>query len=129
MTGVASAGAIGVRRTRVAWPWRCVLLVYAVALTTATHWPQLKLRPDAPASDKLIHLLAFGGLTFLLWQTRWFRRRWTVVVIALVWSLLDELTQGLMQRVVSGYDMVANVLGVLVAGAWLWALAPVGGAT
>lgn len=108
-------------------PWRLVLVTYAVLLTTATHWPQLRFRPDAPASDKLIHLIAFGGLTILLWQTRWFRRRSTVVLLALAWSVIDELSQGLMQRSVSGYDLTANALGVTVAGVWLWALRPVGG--
>jgi hypothetical protein len=127
LSRAASAGPTSAWRNGVLWPWRCLFIGYALALTTATHWPQVRLGSDAPASDKLIHLLAFGGLTLLLWQTRWIGRRWTVVLIALAWSLLDELTQGLMQRVVASDDMMANALGVLVAGSWLWALAAHGG--
>ncbi|MBT8484772.1 MAG: hypothetical protein KJO43_04270, partial [Phycisphaerae bacterium] len=111
-------------------PWRYALLVYAVALTVATHWPALTLGAASPVSDKLVHALAFGALTILLWRTGWFQRRMTVTLVALAWATLDETTQGLpfIRRHVSWPDGIANGLGVVVAAAWLWAAAPVGGA-
>jgi VanZ family protein len=99
-------------------------VLYAFALTLGTHWPRLELPPTVPATDKSIHLIAFGGLTFLLWKTRWLSALWMVAMIALAWSALDEITQGLpgLNRTVTRYDFFANALGIVVAMAWIWAL-------
>jgi DNA-directed RNA polymerase subunit RPC12/RpoP len=116
------------RLRRVARPWRIAFIFYALALTTGTHWPRLTLGPEIPATDKLIHLLAFGGLTILLWRTRWIASKWAAAIIALAWAAADELSQGIaaLNRTVSWHDVIANVLGVGCALAWLWALGPVG---
>ncbi len=110
-------------------PWRLVFILYTAALTTGTHWPQLSLGPQMPTNDKMIHMVGFGGLAWLLWRTGWIRRRWVVALIALAWAGLDEFGQGLpgLGRTVSPDDMIANALGVLLAAAWMWALAPCGG--
>lgn len=107
--------------------WRAAFVLYAVVLTTATHWPQLEL-PAAGPDDKTIHVAAFAVFTFLLWQTRWISRRWVTVVVALAWSLLDELGQAIpiLNRWCTVPDMVANALGVSIMGMWLWACAPIG---
>ena len=99
-------------------------MLYTLALTLGTHWPRLELPPTVPATDKSIHLVAFGGLTVLLWQTRWLKKLWVVSLIALAWSALDELTQGLpgLNRTVTGHDLIANALGIMVAMSWIWAL-------
>ena len=77
-------------------PWRFVFVLYACALTVATHWPELDIDTETqPAPDKLLHLFAFGGLAFLLIQTRWLRTIWTVGVLTFMWTLLDEITQAL----------------------------------
>lgn len=106
-----------------------MLATYAVLLTTATHWPELTLGPAAPATDKMIHFLAFAILATLLVQARPFRRWWANLLVAAAWAPIDELTQGLpmLNRVVSWQDLTANLLGVVVVGAFCWALAPVGG--
>lgn len=108
-------------------PWRLAFVVYAVLLTVATHWPQLKLPPTGP-SDKTIHLVSFGVLTMLLHRTAWFRRPLAVVAIAAAWALLDEFSQGLpgLGRYVTRLDAIANILGVMIAGAWILAVSPVG---
>ena len=113
---------------RVAWPWRVVFVVYAIALTLGTHWPELRIA-SGPASDKEIHLLAFAGFTILLWCTRWLAATWMVGVVAAAFAALDELTQGLavLHRWVSWEDLAVNELGVGVALAWIWAAGPVGG--
>lgn len=107
-----------------------VFVGYALLLTTGTHWPRLTLPTELP-SDKTIHLVAYGVLTALLWRTHWIRSRWVAVIVAGLWSLLDEYSQNLpgLGRVASWYDAAANVMGVTIAGAWLAALRPVGGAT
>jgi hypothetical protein len=103
---------------------------YALALTVATHWPELRLAtPVGPAPDKLAHMLAFGGLAFLLLTTRWLRSAWQVGLVLLAWTALDEVTQGLpfFRRSISWQDLAAGQIGVLLAVVWWWALGPIGG--
>ena len=69
-------GAVARRRRRVLRPWRWAFVVYGVVLTVATHWPRLELGPEVPASDKVLHLVAFAVLTVLLWRTGWPARAW-----------------------------------------------------
>jgi len=113
---------------RIARPWRWAFVLYALAMTTGTHWPNLQFGPEMPATDKTIHLASFGALTALLFFTGWVRSRWLLVLIASAWACLDEWSQGMpgLNRTVSWMDLCVNILGVLVAGAWLWALGPVG---
>ncbi|MHC5113139.1 MAG: hypothetical protein ACYTGP_01765 [Planctomycetota bacterium] len=105
---------------------RIVFVVYALALTTATHWPRLELPPFSPVGDKTIHFLAFAVLAALLWRTRWIRHRFALTAIALAWAVLDELAQGLpgVNRYVTAPDLVSNALGVISAALWLWAWRP-----
>jgi len=108
--------------------WRIAFGAYIVLLTTATHWPQLQLPASSPASDKMIHFVVFAGFAVLLWQTQWFRSRWMVTLLAGLWAVLDEWSQALpgLNRFTTWSDVTANVLGVLVVGAWLWAMRPAG---
>ncbi len=102
--------------------------MYLIALTTSTHWPKFELPENVPVTDTTLHLLGFGGLTFLLWQTRWIKSRWLVALIVAGWSLIDEYSQGIpiLHRWVTWQDALANVLGVLIVLTWLWALRPIG---
>jgi len=109
---------------------RVVFVLYALALTTATHWPALDLDTGIktiPATDKIIHMIAFSGLFVLLWRTRWVPRIWQAALIVVVWAALDEVSQSIevLQRTFSAQDMVAGQLGVVTTLAWYWALAPV----
>jgi hypothetical protein len=115
---------------RVTLPWRVLFALYAIALTTGTHWPQLQLHVgEMPAPDKIIHMLGFGGLALLLWRTRWIRNAWLLLAVALIWTLLDELTQAIpiFGRTFSWLDIIGGWLGVTLVMAWVWALAPIGG--
>ena len=115
---------------RLTKPWRLVFVLYACALTVATHWPQLDIGTETqPSPDKLLHLFAFGGLAFLLIQTRWLRRIWMAGIIAVMWTLLDEITQALpvLGRQSSVTDILAGELGVALVVTWAWALGSIGG--
>lgn len=117
-------------RRRVARPWRVAFLVYATALTAATHWPALQLGAGGPpVPDKVLHVAGFGGLVFLLWRTRWLARSWAVVLLGLAWVAADEVSQAIpaIHRTVSWQDLVAGQLGVVLVGVWWWALRPIGG--
>ncbi|UCD74242.1 MAG: hypothetical protein JSV91_10675 [Phycisphaerales bacterium] len=117
------------RPRRVSRPWRIAFVTYALALTIGTHWPALELPPTVPISDKGLHLLAFAALAFLLWRTQWIESRWLVAIIAGLWSVLDEYSQGIpgLNRHVTWEDGLSNLLGVVVVLVWLWALRPIGG--
>ncbi len=111
-------------------PWRLLFVVYWLALTVGTHWPALGLGTESqPAPDKLIHMLAFGVLTLLLSRARWMGSPWLAGLAVLLWTGLDELTQGMgvLRRISSYQDMLAGMLGVCMATVWLWALGPLGG--
>jgi hypothetical protein len=126
---------IASRRQRVLRPWRIAWVGYALLLTTATHWPNLSLGPEIPASDKMIHLSAFGTFALLLWMTGWLnpggyslRRCVLVMIVALAWAAIDEISQGLphIYRTVSGWDYLANGMGVVAMTGWIVALRPTG---
>lgn len=109
--------------------WRRASIAYAVVLSTGTHWPNLRFGAEMPASDKTVHLLAFAGLTVLVARTGWVSSPWRAGLLVGLWSILDELTQGLpgLGRDVGLPDMAANVMGCLLAAAWLRAIGPAGG--
>lgn len=118
---------------RKTWPWRAVFVFYALALTTATHWPALDIGRIAgggfESPDKILHMLAFAGLLVLLWRTRWVPRAWQAAALVLAWTVIDEVTQALpvLKRTFSVQDLAAGQIGVVVTLAWFRALAPVGG--
>lgn len=106
----------GSKKARASY-WRLAFALYALALTTATHWPRLQLPQESPASDKTIHVITFAGFTFLLWRTAWIGRVWMIALIALAWAAIDESTQSIpvLHRHASWTDYVANALGILLA--------------
>lgn len=104
---------------------RIAAVAYLLAMTIGLHWPRLELgTSDAPAPSRIIHALAFAGLTILLWNTGWFVRLWWLTTVLVAWGVLNELMQGMITvgRTVSGFDATANILGVLIASAWVAAL-------
>lgn len=110
--------------------WRIIFVLYAVALTISTHWPRLNLGTEEHDSpDKLVHMLAFGGFTLLLWRTQWLANRWLLLIVVLLWSALDEWTQGLpgLHRTPNIADVAANWLGIILVFTWIQTLRPIGG--
>jgi hypothetical protein len=108
-------GAEDLRRAR--RNWRRVLVVYFVAMTTATHWPRLGFGGGG-SIDKFIHFLGFGLLAWIAMHAAPWGRASIGFVAALLWVYLDEKTQSLpaLGRTFSGADMVAGLLGVCAMG-------------
>lgn len=113
--------------------WRHALLAYGVVLTTATHWPNLRIEGVViERPDLLLHASAFGVLTALIIAGRFFGEALSMrnvslsVLVGLAWAGLDEVTQGLpfLNRYVAWSDFLANVVGVVLVGAlsagWCW---------
>lgn len=127
MTYIDLSDPAAIRKERTSWPWRVAFLIFTVLLIIATHLPGSdggSGEHDSP--DKLLHFLSFGGFAFLLWMTNWFRRFWVVTLIAIVFTIFDELTQALIaaNREASGMDVAAGILGVLTASAWMTTMEP-----
>jgi len=114
---------------RITRAWRLAFAAGVVALFLGTHWPNLKMGEAVPATDKTIHMVVFAVLTWLFWRAKWTTSRWLTVCAVASFGLVNEWSQGLpfINRHVSAADGLANTLGVVIAGSWLWALAPVGG--
>jgi len=84
---------------------------------------------DLPHLDKLYHLLAYGGLTFVLIRALCLscatRPSLSLVLwaalLAIVYGALDEFHQAFTpDRTMSVYDLLADAIGAsVVAGVWL----------
>ncbi|MCA9181398.1 MAG: VanZ family protein [Planctomycetales bacterium] len=95
------------------------LAIYWLAIFTGTHLPGSTM-PAVTVSDKLLHALAYTGLSFLLaWALPSMGKSLTHVTwaagIALAYSCLDELTQMFVpSRSCDIYDIAADGVGIAV---------------
>jgi len=135
-----SAG--GARPRLLLW-LRSGLLVYLLALATATHWPKLQIDGPVARSDLFVHVGAFGLLTVLCALSRPAGTNrcngapgglsspanltWSAA-LAGAYATIDELTQGIpaLHRTVALSDWLANMAGVAL-GVAVVALVPLGG--
>jgi VanZ family protein len=104
---------------------RRVLAVYWVLLLISTHTPELGMGEDANQFgmfqvDKGLHVLAFGGLMYLLWRAGLAGERASLLLnalvavsVAVVYAVVDEYTQGWVGREVSVSDVVAGLIGIV----------------
>ena len=118
--------AVGSWRKRVRW----VLGVYWVLLAVATHVRQFSVDglPGVGGLplDKAMHVCAFAGLAALLvWSRWWPRRSWAfnaaaAVGIGLVYGVVEEGTQPWFGRTGSGWDLLADAVGLLLGAGVAW---------
>ena len=104
---------------------RRVLWVYWALLAVGSHLPGLGVGKDANQFgvfqvDKALHVTAFAGLTFLLYQAKLcggrassFANAFTAMVIAAIYALIDEYTQRWTGRDISISDVVAGYIAIL----------------
>ena len=113
------AGARGIA----AWRWVAALGFTFVFVTT--HWPRLTFGPEGP-SDKFIHAMAFGVLTFFAFQARWVRHPLVLFLGMAAVAALDESTQqlALFNRHTSLADYLADVLGIAVTSFFVFSALP-----
>lgn len=111
--------------------WRAVAAVTLAAYLVGSHWPKLRL-PEVeggPASDKLIHFVAFFLMALLAWWSGWFSRIRGLLAAGVLFALFDEITQELLpiERFFSLDDLVCDLAGLASSAAVLAATAPLGG--
>jgi VanZ family protein len=98
-----------------------LLVLYWIALVVLTHIPIPKLVYQAEVSDKWLHFLAYINLVFLLWFTiypdsrvNWLRcGAWLVLLAAVTYGGLDELSQPYFERSCDIEDFTANTAGIM----------------
>jgi len=97
------------------------LIAYWLALFTGTHLPRVRLPHMTGANDdKILHVLAFAGLSFLLaWAiptkiTDRFRNVRLAALAAIFYGALDELTQIPVGRTADWKDLIADIIGAVV---------------
>jgi len=101
---------------------RGAFLLYALAVVTATHWPNLKIDGPLPRTDLWIHCTCFALWMILAGVAGWFgqplskRNLTRTFALAVVYIFVDELTQGIpgLNRTVDLTDIAANFLGLCI---------------
>jgi VanZ family protein len=94
---------------------QAAFFVAAVVAFTAAIWPQ-PVMPEAANGDKAIHFTSFYVLEFLALMA--FRKRLVLPAVGLVLlGGLIEVVQGMVGRDRSGWDWLADILGVVAAAA------------
>ncbi len=103
-----------------------LIVLYLTALLVGTHMPPGNL--TSPGNlDKLLHFVAYAGLSFLVgvWLSAMERWNWRTILLAFlglaVLAGLDELTQPWAGRIADWYDWHADLLG-LMTGFSLWSM-------
>ena len=108
---------------------RWMLFGYWTAMFVATHWPKIsRYAPKISHFDKFMHVLIYAGWAFLFWRVlsadkRRVRPATSIKLIAggMLYAVFDELTQHLVGRTPAVSDILANLLGILLALAILHA--------
>ncbi len=107
---------------------RRIFVVYGIALIIGTHIPRFKLQGAGMIipPDRILHLLAFGGLTMLIMGAHLINRQGALLskrniygsaVSAFLWGSLTELTQQFLVpgRWANSWDVGCNITGITLA--------------
>lgn len=97
------------------------LVGYWLALFAGTHMPRVRMPGVVvETNDKLLHVMAFAGLSFLLsWaiptklSDRFRNVRWAALA-AICYGAFDELTQIPVGRTADWQDLIADIIGACI---------------
>ena len=96
------------------------LFIYWVLLFIGTHLPPDRIFIPLHLSDKVLHAVAFAGLSFLIaWavptnDAKLYQNTLTAALIAVVYAALDELLQIPVGRTADWMDFAADCIGVCI---------------
>jgi len=92
-----------------------LLIIYALAVTVLSLKPTVDVQ-NIPYNDKVAHCLTYALFTFFAWRLSPSRSAFLInALLVFAYSVLIEFIQPLTGRMLSGWDMVANGLGVILA--------------
>ena len=105
---------------------RIAAVMSMLVLLAGTHYPKLVIGTPGDGPDKILHFLAFGTVTVLVRLSGIARSAASALVIMGSLAILDEVTQEIpgLGRSFDPLDLVADACGIIVALAWIAALAP-----
>ena len=105
---------------------RIAAVMSMLVLLAGTHYPKLVIGTPGDGPDKILHFLAFGTVTVLVRLSGIARSAASALVIMGSLAILDEVTQEIpgLGRNFDLLDLVADACGIIVALAWIAALAP-----
>jgi hypothetical protein len=90
-----------------------LLITYAVAVTALSLKPTVDIQ-NIPYNDKVAHCLTYALFTFFVWRLSPSRATFLInALLVFTYSISIEFIQPLTGRMLSGWDMVANALGVI----------------
>lgn len=101
-------------------PLGWLLACYWAGLFALTHTPLPDISVLPRHTDKVAHLVTYGGLAFLLtlwWSTHrtvGVRQLGKVLMVLAVYSVIDELLQIPVNRTADIYDVCADMVGVTI---------------
>lgn len=96
------------------------LVVYWVLLFIGTHLPADRIFIPLHLSDKILHAIAFAGLSFLIaWavptnDAKLYQNTLVAALIAVVYAALDELLQIPVGRTADWLDFAADCVGICI---------------
>lgn len=98
--------------------WQLALVCYWAALFIGTHIPIDRIPQPAQTADKLVHIVAFAGLSWLFattWEvsagrlnSRHLVRAWFLIAL---YGAFEEATQPIVGRYASAFDWMADATG------------------
>jgi VanZ family protein len=107
-----------IRLLRNARLWQFALALYWAALFVGTHIPIDRVPQAAQTADKIVHIIAFAGLSWLFamtWELSAGRlnsghlvRAWFLITL---YAALEEATQPFVGRYASFFDWLADAAG------------------
>jgi len=117
LPGAASPRVVTDRARRLTVWVRVGLVVYWLALFAGTHLPAMPQVVPVSISDKLMHVLAYAGLSFLLAMVFAERRPIALVLymqllaLVAIYGVVDEVLQTFVGRDCELGDWIADVIG------------------
>jgi VanZ family protein len=91
----------------------CLLVTYVIAVTALSLKPTVDIQ-SIPYNDKLAHCLTYALFTFFVWRLSHSHFRFLLyALLVFTYSVLIEFIQPFTGRMLSGWDMVANGVGVI----------------
>lgn len=99
-----------------------LFIAYAFLITGLSLTPHVSVTMVVTFQDKIHHIIAYSTFTLLAWRIARTPKTYLVLALCLfIYGILIEILQTFTGRFLSGYDVIANGIGI---GLTLWLIPP-----